>query len=137
MGPKSLGVPDRAPHHRGMEFEVLGEQECRALLATQVVGRVGLSMGSLPVVLPVNYVFEGDHIRFRTRHGAKLSAALRHAVVCFEVDDFDRSGDLGWSVLVTGVAREVGWAGVDERLVEIRLELVTGRRKVRTGARST
>ena len=43
----------------------------------------------------------------RTAPGTKLTAA-QHANVTFEVDDIDRRARTGWSVLVRGLAEEVG-----------------------------
>lgn len=123
---------------------VLGDAECRQLLATATIGRVGLSIDALPVVLPVSFVVDGDRIVFRTCAGAKLQQALHRAVVCFEVDDVDVLDDAGWSVLVTGEASEITdpadlervralalrpWGGDDaEHVVQIRIGLISGRR---------
>ena len=57
------------------ELEEIGEHECRELLAQAAVGRLGLSADSLPVILPVNFVVDGDSVVFRTGAGLKLSAA--------------------------------------------------------------
>ncbi|HMK63546.1 MAG TPA: pyridoxamine 5'-phosphate oxidase family protein [Acidimicrobiales bacterium] len=88
-------------------LEELSEQECWLLLSGQGVGRVGLTAGAMPAILPVNYaVFDGA-IVFRTTVGSKLSAAIAHAVVCFEVDFFDSDTRQGWSVLAVGMADEL------------------------------
>jgi hypothetical protein len=42
----------------------------------------------------------------RTGTGTKLYGATR-SEVAFEVDDLDRAGRTGWSVVLTGVAQEV------------------------------
>ena len=123
--------------------EVLATATCLDLLRTKRVGRLGLSMGALPVVHPVNFAVGGDRSFIRTGIGSKLSAALRGAVVCLEVDDIDDTGITGWSVLVTGRAEELvgadaehaaealgdgsSWAG--DHYVGIHIELVSGRRR--------
>jgi nitroimidazol reductase NimA-like FMN-containing flavoprotein (pyridoxamine 5'-phosphate oxidase superfamily) len=123
--------------------ERLAPGTCLDLLRTQRIGRLGLSMGALPVVHPVNFAVDGDRIVVRTGIGSKLSAALRGAVVCFEADQIDESGTSGWSVLVTGRAEELlgaeaeraaavlgngsSWAG--DHYVAVHLELVSGRRR--------
>jgi nitroimidazol reductase NimA-like FMN-containing flavoprotein (pyridoxamine 5'-phosphate oxidase superfamily) len=123
--------------------EVLATATCLELLRTRRVGRLGLSMGALPVVHPVNFAVDGDRVFIRTGVGSKLSAALRSAVVCLEVDDIDDDGTTGWSVLVTGRAEELvgaeaeqaadalgdgsSWAG--DHYVGIHIELVSGRRR--------
>lgn len=125
-------------------LEVLDRNECLRLLATATLGRVGLSSAALPTVLPVNFCLAGDRILIRTGGGTKLDAATRNTVVAFEADDFDSIYHSGWSVVVTGVAREVTdpadraalrhapltrWAPQpDEHVIAISTELVSGRR---------
>lgn len=88
-------------------LEVLGHEECLLLLRRSTLGRIGVTMGALPVVLPVNFWCDGDRILIRTSAGSKLDAALCGAVVAFEVDDLDPLYHSGWSVMVTGVAHEI------------------------------
>src|SRR5688572_7047714 len=94
-------------------METLPPGECLRLLAATSVGRVGVSVGALPAILPVNYVLDGDRIVFRTGAGAKLASAVRNAVVCFEVDRVDETWQSGWSVLVTGMATELTGADAE------------------------
>lgn len=124
-------------------LEVLGREECLRLLASATLGRVVVTTGALPSVLPVNFQLDRDRILFRTGVGTKLDAATDNAVVAFEVDEIDAGARTGWSVVVTGVAREltdVGlaeaqrlaltrWApGDDHRIVAISIDIVSGRR---------
>jgi nitroimidazol reductase NimA-like FMN-containing flavoprotein (pyridoxamine 5'-phosphate oxidase superfamily) len=108
------------------------------------LGRVVVSLGAVPAVFPVNYYAEGGAIYFLTGAGTKLTAALRGAVVSFEVDEVDRDSRRGWSVLAVGPATVVEddttkgavlanqlrpWApGERHVLVRIWPDLVTGRR---------
>src|ERR1044071_6519830 len=88
-------------------LELLTEAQCAELLASETVGRVGVTIHGLPVILPVNYaVFDGD-IVFRTSEGTKLHAATERAIVAFEVDAHDAAAGLGWSVLVIGRSARV------------------------------
>lgn len=82
----------------------LSRDECLRLLGTAHVGRVGLSMRALPVVLPVNFVLDGESVVFRTGAGTKQQAAVSNTVVAFEVDHVNPLYHSGWSVLITGVA---------------------------------
>jgi nitroimidazol reductase NimA-like FMN-containing flavoprotein (pyridoxamine 5'-phosphate oxidase superfamily) len=125
-------------------LEILDREQCLALLAGETIGRVGLTTGALPTVLPVNFCLDGDRVLIRTGEGTKLDAALRGAVVAFEVDDFDPFDHSGWSVVVTGVADEVTeperlrraehlplprWAPVGNgHVVAIATEMISGRR---------
>jgi uncharacterized protein len=128
-------------------LEVLQREESLDLLRTAVLGRIAVSSGALPMVLPVNFRFDGGRILFRTGVGTKLDAATHRTVVAFEVDEIDADAETGWSVLVTGMASEVTdpgelaaaqrlplvrWAGGrDDRVVAITPDLVSGRRIVR------
>ncbi len=124
-------------------LEVLDREECIELLSAATIGRIGLSSGALPLVLPVNFCVDGDRIVLRTGTGTKLEAASRHAVVSFEVDDIDPLFHTGWSVVVTGIASPLEsaaeldhardlplrpWATPGDRYVAISLEDVSGRR---------
>ena len=125
-------------------LEVLDRDECLRLLAAAHLGRVGITSGALPVILPVNFRLVGDQILFRTAHGTKLDAATRGAVVAFEADAMESLDHTGWSVMVTGVARQVTdpdelarlhadsiarWAPLgDACVVAVSTEIVSGRR---------
>ena len=125
-------------------LEVLERDECIALLAGATFGRVAITSNALPVVLPVNFVLLDDRIVIRTGRGTKLDAATRNTVVAFEVDEIEAVEQRGWSVVVTGVARELvapdeidevsesppaRWApGSDGRYIAISTDIVSGRR---------
>jgi nitroimidazol reductase NimA-like FMN-containing flavoprotein (pyridoxamine 5'-phosphate oxidase superfamily) len=124
-------------------LEVLDKRASIELLRTVSVGRVLVTVGALPAAFPVNFALMGDDIVFCTGVGTKLDAAIRDTVVGFEVDEFDVAGHSGWSVLVTGHAREIAdpldegvtrlalrsWLpAAPERYVRISSQLVTGRR---------
>ncbi|MEY2420682.1 MAG: hypothetical protein QOI95_749 [Acidimicrobiaceae bacterium] len=125
-------------------LEILDRVECLRLLALATIGRIGITSGALPTVLPINFHLDRERILVRTGRGSKLDAALQNAVVAFEVDDFDPIYHSGWSVSVTGVATEISdpdeldaahrmpiarWApDGDDAVLAISTEVVTGRR---------
>jgi len=128
-----------------MELQVIPRDEALRLVASVPVGRVVFTLRALPAVLPVNFVLDGDAIVFRTAPGSKLTAAVRNAVVAFQVDQIDPQTQTGWSVLVTGRAGEIHdpaeiarlrarlkpWApGEREHFIRIPTDLVSGRRLV-------
>src|SRR5262249_37433125 len=78
--------------------------ECRALLATRTLGRVGFTSGALPVIAPVEYVYDDGVITFRTESALKLGVATHGDVLAFEIDAFDSHQGVGWTVLVVGRA---------------------------------
>jgi len=125
-------------------LEILARTDCLALLARRALGRVSVSIGALPVILPVTYRLSGDAVVLRTTPGTRFDAALRNAVVAFEVDDLDEVSGTGWSVMVTGLAQEIvgpdelGWAhtlglpswtgGGETRFIRIPCDEISGRR---------
>jgi len=126
-------------------LELLGEEQCLELLAAEQIGRLGVSVGALPAIFPVNYLMIGGDIFFRTGDGLKRRAAIEGNVVGFEVDHIDPTTGTGWSVLAVGVAKEItdggtealavrSWAGGErDHLMRIHPELISGRRIVPAG----
>ena len=111
-------------------LEVLNRADCLQLLRTASLGRIGITAGALPTILPINFRVDGERILFRTGVGTKLDAATRGTVVAFEADDIDPMYHSGWSVVVTGVAREVDDPddrGVLRRLLDRLADLVEHR----------
>jgi len=98
--PEEHTMPDKTT------IEVLSEAECRRLLAEQEVGRVAFVDRDFPVILPVNYVLDGNSVAIRTDTGAKFSSIPLHRVA-FEVDGIERWNRSGWSVLVQGFGQDV------------------------------
>lgn len=84
----------------------LTTDECYQLLATQLLGRLGVNAENYPLIFPVNFALDRGVIVIRTSPGTKL-AASDHANVTFEVDQIDRLTHAGWSVLVRGLAERV------------------------------
>lgn len=123
---------------------VLRREECLDLLGSSTLGRVAVTVGALPTILPVNFRLVDDQVVFRTGVGSKLDAATRGEVVAFEVDGIDPVEHTGWSVVVTGVVEECElhrwvdgivvdaiprWApDGDTRVVALSTEIVSGRR---------
>ncbi len=88
------------------QLDVLDEQECYRLLATQQIGRLAVNAEPYPLVFPVNYALDRGVVVVRTGAGTKLAAA-DHANVAFEVDEIDQRSRTGWSVVVQCLAEEV------------------------------
>ena len=122
------------------DLEELEREECLALLRSFTVGRVAIatSNGAL-LVVPVNYVVDGDVVVFRSDPGEKL-ARLHERPASFQIDFIDPYHRSGWSVLVQGIAYRadasevahldmVSWAGGDKpHWVRLVPEQITGRR---------
>lgn len=89
----------------------LSRAEALRLLAGMPFGRVVFTREALPAIRPVNHlVDDGEIIIVRTRLTSRLTSAVRadsHVVVAYEADNIDTVTQLGWSVVVTGIARTV------------------------------
>jgi nitroimidazol reductase NimA-like FMN-containing flavoprotein (pyridoxamine 5'-phosphate oxidase superfamily) len=105
-------------------LDPLTPAECWAKLSRRAVGRVALVVDGRPAIFPVNYAIDGESIVFRTAEGSALTeASLR--TVAFEVDDYNEITHSGWSVLVRGLAHDIGDALDDtsERLRRLPLDV--------------
>jgi nitroimidazol reductase NimA-like FMN-containing flavoprotein (pyridoxamine 5'-phosphate oxidase superfamily) len=124
--------------------EVMDRATCLERLAEGSLGRIAALSGGRPICLPVNYVVDEDRIVFRTARGTTFDAAVRGAPVAFEIDDTDPEAHTGWSVVVSGIAKEIlhpdevarleklplqPWVPGDmHHWVAIQIESVSGRR---------
>jgi hypothetical protein len=90
-------------------MEEIDRQECLALLAGERLGRLGVLVDGVPLVLPMQFALDGEDIVLRTNAGAKFNEAPLSAV-SFEVDHVDWEKKEGWSVLVKGVAQDISTA---------------------------
>jgi hypothetical protein len=86
---------------------VLDEDDCRRLLAGQGVGRLGFSDGALPAIVPVAYFLQGDDVLIPADQRSHVVAAVRRAVVVFEVGALDPVSRSGWSVSAVGPSRVI------------------------------
>ena len=142
---------DRGQGASGPRLNELAERECIELLATQVIGRVGVVVAGRALVFPVNYVLDRGHIVFRTDEGTKLEAARAGATVTFEVDQSDPIYHTGWSVMATGTLEAVtdphdlqrvrglpvrAWGGTGTQWVRMPIATISGRRIISAPAAS-
>lgn len=87
-------------------LEVLDEHRCLEYLHSATLGRVGFVAGDEIEILPVNYACDGSIVVYRTAPGTRLERAPRDRVA-FEVDGWDAAQQMGWSVVLKGVALDV------------------------------
>ncbi|WP_433395190.1 helix-turn-helix domain-containing protein [Streptomyces sp. CA-146814] len=84
----------------------LDDTECRQLLGDHGIGRVALTGGDGPVVLPVNYQVLDGEVMFLTGDRSPLAGAAG-TEIAFETDHIDDAFSKGWSVLLVGTVRAV------------------------------
>ncbi len=82
-------------------------ESCFVHLGRASIGRIGITMGALPVILPVRFGRLDGAVVFWAMHDTKLHAASDGAVVAFQVDAYEPSAGRGWSVLVQGMASAI------------------------------
>jgi nitroimidazol reductase NimA-like FMN-containing flavoprotein (pyridoxamine 5'-phosphate oxidase superfamily) len=122
--------------------EILREEDCWDLLASEAIGRVAVVFGGQVDIFPVNYGLDGDGILIRTNAGRKMTGAMR-GEVAFEVDRIEPEAKAGWSVVVHGQAHDISrfdgpermraaqpWTGPKDFLIRISPRSITGRRVV-------
>jgi Pyridoxamine 5'-phosphate oxidase len=113
-------------------LETLDDAECRRLLGTARVGRLGFTVGALPEILPVPFTLDGDCIRVASRLDDRLVDAVRRSVVVVAVDSYDVDEQTGWGVTVVGPSSVLSVEGRSSIVVPLglvrgwRLSLPTG-----------
>jgi hypothetical protein len=85
----------------------LSRTECLVLLGTTEFGHLTLTRRALPLVVPAHYVLDGDHVLIHASTGGNPDLWRNGEIVALHVDAFDADQRAGWSVSVTGAAREV------------------------------
>jgi nitroimidazol reductase NimA-like FMN-containing flavoprotein (pyridoxamine 5'-phosphate oxidase superfamily) len=130
---------------RECAIDSLDRDACLALLPTASIGRVGwVTADGHAMILPVNFVLDGQTIVFSTGEGDKLAAVREGRVLTFEVDAVEPAFQAGWSVLVIGAAEMINspaqihrieqlhlapWAPLRDRVfIRLSADEVTGRR---------
>ena len=128
----------------------IDEEGCWRLMPTAPLGRVGLTEGALPVILPVHFTVREPEVVFASLPDVKIRSADRGDILVFQVDHYDPSTGQGWAVNAIGPARRVTqpeeirhlhgldftpWSW-DDRVsyVAIRPDVFRGRRLVNRGA---
>jgi uncharacterized protein len=87
-------------------LQTLTDDECWAHLYAHQLGRIAIVVEGLPKVFPVNYAAGEGAIVFRSDPGSKVVHGPG-SPACFEVDDYNPSSGVGWSVMVTGLLEDV------------------------------
>ena len=104
----------------------LTQRECIQLFAANHFGRVAVNDRQGPIVLPVNYILDGDSVLFRSDRGTKVEAGERGSPASFEVDAIDERTRTGWSVVARGTLTDVYDPGEIERAAKLPLEPFAG-----------
>ncbi|GAA4038501.1 hypothetical protein GCM10023063_24590 [Arthrobacter methylotrophus] len=87
--------------------EELSQEQCWELLRSKATGRFGFIEQGRVVILPVNYVVDGQSIYFRTTGDGSIAGAVPSPESTFQIDDSRADRSEGWSVLVSGASSRV------------------------------
>lgn len=84
----------------------LTRDQCVQVLYSTEVGRLGYYSEKRMYIVPVSYVFDGEHIYIHSKEGQKVRMMRKHPGVCFQVDRIENL--VNWrSVLVWGKFQEL------------------------------
>jgi nitroimidazol reductase NimA-like FMN-containing flavoprotein (pyridoxamine 5'-phosphate oxidase superfamily) len=96
----------------------LTNEQIEHILRGGLIGRIGCCDGNSVYVVPVTYVFDGEHIYAHSREGLKIQIMRANPVVCFEVDSIETMTN--WRcVIVHGEFQELKTAEEQERGLKI------------------
>jgi uncharacterized protein len=106
---------------------VLTEVQIDQVLLAEVVGRIGCHADGKTYVVPIAFVYDGQHIYGHTGDGMKLRMLRANPDVCFEVDHVESL--TSWqSVIAWGRFEELHGAEADQavRLLAERIRPLVG-----------
>jgi hypothetical protein len=86
----------------------LTRKDCLERLVQGRIGRIALSLRSMPTILPVAYAVDVDRVVIGGATLAPVLDIVYRNVVTFQVDGFDARPEDGWSVSITGIAHPLG-----------------------------
>lgn len=93
----------------------LNKHQIDNFLRSEVIGRIGCSSQGKTYVVPITYVYDGEHIYAHTRNGMKTIMMRQNPNVCFEVDRIQNMAN--WqSVIVWGVYEELKGKAAEDAL---------------------
>ena len=87
-----------------MSADEIPVAECWDLLRTVTIGRLALSMGALPAILPVQFHVDGAELAVCLGHQTVAERNINEVIVALAADHI--SSDMtGWSIQVQGQTR--------------------------------
>ncbi len=85
---------------------ILTDKQIDHVLSSQIVGRLGTSVGDKIYIVPVSYVYHDGYIYARAKEGMKVEMMRQNPKVCFQVDAIDNMAN--WrSVIAWGEYEEL------------------------------
>ena len=85
---------------------VLTEKQCKEVLQSNFLGRLGCNDNGKTYIVPINYLFDGGAIIAHSQVGMKIRMMRNNPEVCFEVDEI--KSYTNWkSIIAWGTYREI------------------------------
>ena len=89
-----------------MVIEVLGDPECRAILARTHLARLACALNNQPYIVPVHVDFHDAYLYGYATLGQKIEWMRQNPLVCLEIDELGT--DHQWTtIIVTGRYEEL------------------------------
>lgn len=107
IGHSPVGRQGGTTLHINDGFIPMSDADAWAFVVGGTVGRLGLSMGAMPVILPVHYTVVEHTILVPADAESSIAAAAAGTVVAFAVDDYERPNTLSRNVLALGQSQVV------------------------------
>jgi hypothetical protein len=110
------------------ELPRLSSAHCRSLLSAVSSGHVALSLGALPLVVPVTCVLDGDRLLVRAGLALMGRVSEQPGIVAFEAAGTSPNETWRWEILIQGraaILSEVAPAKVPPPLALVDSELTT------------
>ena len=102
MGVLPVAISENLPGFGGIPR--LSARRCRELLAGAVGGHLALSLGALPLVVPVTCALDGDYLLVRAGRAWLARASFEPGVVAFQTASTSFNQASRWEVVVQGRA---------------------------------
>lgn len=83
----------------------LDSDEAWARLGGVRIGRLSVTVGSLPLIVPMGFRTHGENLVFGVDRGSSLVPALDGSVIAFEASGHHDDSQLWWTVLVRGTTQ--------------------------------
>jgi nitroimidazol reductase NimA-like FMN-containing flavoprotein (pyridoxamine 5'-phosphate oxidase superfamily) len=85
---------------------VMSTDEIEAALSRSRLGRIGCSLHDRPYIVPINYVYDGEHVYAYSHTGRKVHIMREQPHICFQVDEIE-GPSRWWSVVAEGRYEEL------------------------------
>lgn len=88
----------------GPSPHALSEIECWHLLSAGGIGRVAVTIGALPRIVPVRFALDGHRVMLCLGDQEGLTDAVDNTVVALAVDSLADDSPHGWLVEINGIS---------------------------------